>query len=385
MKKIIKWLVLIIISITFCGCWGYNDIKNLNILNGMGIDLNEENDFFVIYEIINTNKSKDSHYSEEDRSYYSSVGKSIFEAGRKLTTFASGKRLYYQTCEVAILGQKLCETGITPMIDFFTRDPKRRTTIYPIVVEGNMENFFSNDVKVTETMSSALVNIIKLYEYTGYAVNKNLSKTNIDSQSITGTALINKFKLYPKKNMESAYEPVLNGVGVFYKNKLVGSLNLEETMVSNILTKKVKNSIMVINNKESKESGRNISIEFSKFKTKLTPIIDNDNYVMNISIDVNGAIVQYSEKEMLATYNYDELKKLSSQYLVNLINETFVKCKNDIKADALNFGNVFSNKYKDISEMNSDDWTNIFCNKLTIKTNVKVNFTTTGTTLEKSD
>lgn len=385
MKKIFNWILLIIITITFCGCWGYTDIKKLNISNGMGIDLNEENDFFITYEIINPRRSRDSNLSGESRSYYSSEGKSIFEAARRLTRYASGKRIYYQTCEVVVLGEKLCKTNITPMIDFFTRDPKRRATLYPVVIEGDMKKLFSNDVKVTETMSSALVNTIKLYEYTGYAVNKNLSKTNIDSQSITGTALINKFKLIPKKNMESDSEPVLDGVGVFYKNKLVGDLSLEETLVANILTRKVKNTIIVIKKDDEKESGRNITVEFSKFKTKLKPIIDNDKYIMEINIDVNGAIVQYTEKESLSNYNYEELKEFSSQYIVKLIDETYSKCKKDIKADPLNFGNVFSNKYKTISEISCDEWTNIFCNKLSIKTNVKVNFTTTGTTLEKSD
>lgn len=283
------------------------------------------------------------------------------------------------------MGKNLCENNLTPVIDFFTRDPKRRATNYPVIFDGYVPEFFLKNGESSEPLSARLISIIKLYKYTGYAVNMNLAQTVSRSKNIAGTVLLNKFKLTPSNKIENVYEPILDGTGVFYKNKLMGYFSTQETMVANIISKQIKNAVLVINKDKDNSLYPNITVELSSFKIKFIPIIENDKYTMNVDIKTKGAIVEYCENQSLKDYDYKELENLVSKSLTDLITNTYLKSQKEFKVDALGFGKYFSQKHKVVSKMKPEEWTDIFCNKFNLKLNVKINIITTGSTIEKSD
>lgn len=384
MKKIL-YILILIVSITLCGCWGHIDMNDLNILYGVGVDLNRDNEYVFVTESISPIGNKDETQKTSPLNFYTSKGESIFEAARNLTKTASGKRTFYQTCQVIGVGENLCETSLTPIIDFFTRDSKRRSTSYLVIVDGNAPDFFIKNSNSSQPLSTQLVDIIKLYKYTGYAVNMNLAQTITKSKSVDGTVLLNKFKLNPSEKGQNKVEPVLDGSGVFYKNKLIGFLNSQETMAANIVSKQIKQTTLVVNKDNNETPYYNTTVEFSNLKIKFNPIVENDKYVMNMDIYAKASIVEYTEKESFKNYNYNELENLISESLKKLIYSTYVKSKNELKVDALGFGKYFSQKNKSISNMTTEGWNNVFCNKFSLNLNVKTNIINTGCTLEKSD
>lgn len=383
MKKRFCVIFLIFINIILCGCWGHTDLNELNILSGYGFDLDENNKFSIIVEGISPTKPKEDLSSNSESNYFSAMGKSIFDAARNLTKDSIGRRSYYQTAQVVVMGKKLCDTTIVPVMDFITRDPKRRSTVYPVIVEGYAKDFFIKHNPI-EPLGSEIKNIINLYKYTGYAVDMNIAQTISTSQGITRTVLINKFKLSPSNKDKKVYQCVLDGTGVFSENKLIGYFNSKETMVANIISNKVKNVVMVIDNNQKEKSIRNITIELSDFKTKLKPTIKNDKYIINVDIKAKAEIVEYTQEQSLKDYDYNKLEKLISDNLKGMINETNLKCKTELKADALGFGNYFARKYKHVYKMKPDQWNDIYCNELDVIINVKANIRNSGATIEKS-
>lgn len=380
MKKLLSFII-IIISITLCGCWGHLDLNELNILYGLSIDFNENKKYVFITEGISPIGSKEESGGKSKVNYYTSTGESIFGAARNLTNTAAGKRSFYQSCQAIIIGQSLCEDSITPVIDFFTRDAKRRLTVYPLVFEGNILDLPQKMQVNEEPLSTKLVNIINLYEYTGYSVHKNLAETVTSSKGVAGTVLLNKFKI-DTNNMN---EPIIDGTGVFYKNKLIGTFDSEETMIANIVSKDISKSVIVVNKDNTLPSFNKVTVEISKFKTKFSPIIEDGKYMMKMDIKMVGKIVEYSEDDSLIEYNYKELENIVSKYLSELINKTYLKSKREFKADALGFGEHFSKKYKNISKMRPEEWNEIFTNNFELKLNLKTNIVNTGSTVEKSN
>lgn len=380
MKKLLNFMI-IIMSITLCGCWGHVDLNELNILYGLSVDFNKDNKYVFITEGISPIGSKEEHGGKSKVNYYTSTGESIFGAARNLTNTAAGKRNFYQSCQAIIIGQSLCEDNITPVIDFFTRDAKRRLTIYPLVFEGNILDLPQKMQVNEEPLSTKLVNIINLHKYTGYSVHKNLAETVTYSKGVPGTVLLNKFKIDTNNNNE----PVIDGTGVFYKNKLVGNFDSEETMVANIISKDINRAVVVVNKDNNLPYYNNITVEISKFKTKFLPVVEDDKYVMKVDIKMVGKIVEYSEGDSLLEYNFKELENIVSKYLTDLINKTYLKSKIEFKVDALGFGEYFSKKYKYISKMKPEEWNYIFNNNFELKLNLKTNIVNTGSTVEKSD
>lgn len=380
MKKLLSFII-IIITITLCGCWGQIDLNELNILYGLSIDYNEDKKYVFITEGISPIGSKEEHGGKSKVNYYTSTGESIFGAARKLTNTAAGKRSFYQSCQAIIIGQSLCKDSITPVIDFFTRDAKRRLTVYPLVFEGNILDLPQKMQVNEEPLSTKLVNIISLYKYTGYSVHKNLAETVTASKGVAGTVLLNKFKI----DINNRNEPIIDGTGVFYQNKLIGTFDSEETMIANIISKDISKSVIVVNKDNTLPSFNKVTVEISKFKTKFYPIIEDGKYMMTMDIKMVGKIVEYSEEDSLLEYNFKELETIVSNYLTDLINKTYLKSKREFKVDALGFGEYFSKKYKNISKMKPEEWNDIFDNNFELKLNLKTNIVNTGSTVEKSN
>lgn len=381
MKRLFHVLLLFLLTLSVTGCWGHTNISEYNIIYGIGFDLIDDNNYILTTEGISPLQQEENNTTEKPL-YYSSIGKSIFDAARNMTKQFS-KRTYYQACNTIVLGEKLSKNGLTPVFDFFTRDSKRRSTAYPVIFEDNVQDLFKENDSLPQSLSKELIDIIKLYTFTGYAVNNNLSKTISISKKISGTVLLNKFKFNTLTSNDDANKPILDGTGVVYNNKLIGYFTPQETMVANIISTQIKKAIIVIPIDTKKN--QNITLELSDFNTKFKPLIENDNYEVTVDISANSKIVEYSGEESLPTYNYNQLEKLTNEHLKKLIVETFSKCKKELKVDALGLGNSFIKKYKYLSKLKPEEWNDIFSKNFSLKLNVKTNITNIGNTLDKSD
>lgn len=379
MKKIICMFILTISIIALTSCKGYKDINSMNILLGVALDKLEGEYFEITTQTAKTTRdleSKGASYVVE-----TGRGKSIFEAARNLSVDTDGTN-YWSHVQTIVLGQKYAEDGIESILDFFTRDSQRRRTVVIIVTDKTAKSLIQNIPKHELNPPSELKNISEQTYRSAYGVNYTMNEFIKNNNSVSGVAVLNHFRSTAarretKSNKQLSTESILKGVGIFYKYKLVGYLNNIETRHMNILKNNIDTYAV-----SAQEDINNFTYELMSLKTKLSPSIEDNNYVMNATVNVKANVVEYVGEYQLSKIPIDTINEIFEKEIYNNTMLTFNKAKNEIQLDIFGFGNSFSRKYPEILDFTSDEWNNIFSKNLTLNLTVNVDTIFSGSTLD---
>ena len=122
MRRII--IAISLLSIFLCGCQGKEEINNLSIVNAIGIEVNDNNEFDISIQILDTTKNNtDEQENLKKTIVYTSQGSNISEA-LSGTTLKSPKRLYLGHLSLLVVGEELAKENIDRITDFFLRNNK---------------------------------------------------------------------------------------------------------------------------------------------------------------------------------------------------------------------------------------------------------------------
>ncbi len=376
-KLILLWLL--IICILFTSCKGYKDINTLSIILGISVDKSESGEI-----IIGTQTAKTSKAPEIIKSSYiieTGVGNSIFEAAKNLTV-DTDRENYWPHIQTIIIGKSFAEEGIIPLIDFFTRDSQRRRTVNIIVAKDDSLSMLQNIAKIELNTSTELDIINKKTPTNGYGVDSSINTFIKDSYSISGVSTLNKFistksRRFTKSDKKLVPESILDGIAIFYKYKMLSSLNKKETTAFNMLKNNIDSFVIALTYENT-----NFTYEINSFKVKFNPVIEDGKYLMNVNIFVTSNIVEGDGDLNFKDGIVDIINENLEQFIYKNCNEIFQKAKTEIKLDIFNFGSSFSKKYPEILEMTQDEWNKIFEDKVDINISVNVNNEYRGDTIE---
>lgn len=382
-------LIYLIISLLTVGCWDSKELNSLAIVMGAAIDLEEPDLYKVTLQTVKTvasaqKKEEGGEGTSSGYSIVSATGKSIFEAARNITTDLD-RRNYWPHTQVVFLGQELAKKDIQPAIDFFSRDSQRRTTVYFVYTEEKGKDLLANTTETEPILAQETKAIIKNTTSTGYGVDKNLTKFLQDLYSLSGVALMNKFKTAPKEKLVQGEKPttetVLDGTAIFFKNKLIDTLTKEETQVVNWLTNNIKTTVISVG--YDNPFNAEITVQVDNSKTSLKPIIDGDKYIMKATIEFKGDIVEYSAEKAPDEISLKKLETEIAERIRKEIREVFTKAKTKFKVDLFNFGNNFADKHKYLLNLTAEEWQIIFLEQVELDLEIKPKITFSGMKLRK--
>lgn len=282
MKKIIILIVLLMLT----GCNNYNDIKNLAIINEIGIDYDKE--YIVYIKVLSSNQK------EEDKIYKEnclSIDKCFDKISNKLT-----KKLYLTHLDLLVLTKNLEYKNYNEIISFFMKNQQSRNNFLTIGVNIINDSFL-------KIYSKDIINMLIL------SINSNGIAKPINFEKIIKDIL----------NYKLSYIPYIDTT----KNELVGYLQIykdikvltkEEAIAINLITNSIK-SLTITTNK---------SYKLENCNTSLTP----EKEMINIKISCN---YQGTKEEKITLNNY--LNKIINEF-INKNNQsylTYIKDKYNIK------------------------------------------------------
>ena len=378
----------------FSGCFGYYDITDFNVLLGVSVDDIENNKKLIVYEHITANATStaDEEKAEVNTHLSSTIGDSIYHAFRRASTYSEGRRIYYPSIRMVVIGEETARHGIEDVVDFFARDPKRRNTVHLVIASSKGYDIFSRKHSTVESTTSEVVEALTLTKLSGYGVHKEIYKFIKEMNSLSGTGILNVVKLVPTKGTElmmepkeaiqnTPYEVSLTGTAVLYNYKLIGRLDLNESLAVNIVRGDVKECVYVINKEKERDTG--ITVRLKGPKAKLIPVQTPKGYEMNIQIRSKAEIVEYDNEKPIKSLDFKDIGNKVSEEINKNILKTFEYSKNDLKVDILHLGDAFAIKYPKLSALTSDEWNKIFSEKVNIKLDTKVTITGTSSINEK--
>lgn len=367
MKKGLKIVLILLVSIVLTGCWNYREVNEEFIVTAAAIDKSGD-EYIVTVEI--TFPKKGSEIALET-DYIIERGRTVFEAIRKSIT-QSGKKLYWGHTMAIIISKEVAEEGILPILDFLARDTEVRNKIWLIVsmeenasilLQGKDESHNSIGFHVDETMRNQ--KNIGMF----HSVNLLDFLRDLGAEGIAPT--LATAKLVPTRDSKL---PSIEGMAVFKDDKMIGLLDALY----------VKPFLLIVNEFQGGEftvldiNGEKVSLEVDKSKTKLRPIIKDGEVVMDLNITMEAGIVEMQLKE--SHINEEKimlLKNLAEENFSREIEKVIKKVQEEFKVDIFGFGNAIYRLKPKIWKEIRDDWDQKFVN-LEVQTDIDIVIKGTG-------
>ncbi len=206
-----KKIILIIICLLFLtGCYDYQELSDMNIVNGIGIDFKDE-EYIVSLETVKSSKGESSSkittnvISGKDKILANAINQAINN---------SGKKAYFKHVDLVIISEELAKNGIGDVVDYMLRDVTVSSSFFTVVAED------PNEILTTEiddgSISSLIVDTIKY----------NVDATQIDNIDLIVSNIINEKKDIALPYIEMKDEnAIIDNIAYFKKAKMVGKMN----------------------------------------------------------------------------------------------------------------------------------------------------------------
>lgn len=428
-----KIIFLLIIMFFLNGLNNARELNELAVVSAIGIDLDEEGNYLITAQILNPKKENSSGSGSGSSSgsseivVFKSTNTSIQSSLRHIIE-ESPQKLYIAHMELLLLSEKVAtEKEALDILNFFIRDNEGKNDFTVVItkdctpqkvleittpMESNpaknikdtiisahryrgigTDNVLSDDVSMFRKASQTpILTCIEIIDPKN-SLNCNKKEENAQNSSDNNSENNNTDNMENQENsqeQESALENLddkesklssgkeqnikVSTLAFFKEETLSGFLLENECYIYNILLNKAKGGILEV----GKDKDLMVIDQISS-NTKLTPKIENGEYIIDISVNMDfnitetGENIRFDSNDQMKSY-----EKKAEEHLKEKIEELINKSKNEYDCDIFSFGNVFYRKknkeYNTLYEKYGKDYFKY------IKTNVdvKINFPSEG-------
>lgn len=374
-KKGICIFIILTLPLNISGCTAYIEISDLPLILGAAVDKDDNGEYILTVEVFKPSAAPKEQGTKTTTAIFQTKGKTIFEAVRDLT-IKLDKRAYWTHLKVFIVSKKIAKEGMLPILDYFNRNAHIRKE-FPVLIsndENAYEIFYKGKQTISEPVSIFIhdtvksVDKISKYDYVKFY-------EFIDDMSTKGQgAVLPLISMNPivGKKMPSVY-----GIAVFKKDKMVGTLDSNESKTLRLLKNKEKGGLLILQWAENNKR-ENVTLEIFKSKTKIEPLYNNKELSINIKITTIAEIAEIMNPniEILDEKGREELKKKAEKKIKNDVEKLMFKLQHKYQSDAVGFGKKIKEKKPKVWKEYESNWSDIY---QTIPLNISINVEFRGT------
>ena len=327
MKKI---LLLLIIPFCLSGCYDYNQLNDLAIISGIGIDYEDE-EFKVTFEIISTKKEGET--SGSSNTYYvTSTGENIVYAFTQASNKLD-KVPYFEHVEIVVFSNRVAEEHMEDCIDYLIRTERLRNEFYTAIAEDSAEDLISASSKDHPIVSSYLVKLLEFNKETyNSAYYIHFTKTVNSMLSEGEDAMMPVFKV-----KDDVIE--LSGLGVFKDFDLVYTFNNKESSILNLL-----NNFNVESVHFDMTCDGDKTLVIADYKSDVS--IEPTNSEILVKATINARISEQTcNYDLKSADTYLKLEEEFTKIIEQDIDQVLKKLQS-VESNALNIGKSYYNKYR---------------------------------------
>ncbi len=404
-----KIIFLLIVMFLLNGLKNSRELTDLAIVSAIGIDLDDNGKYIVTSQILNTKKENSSGSGAGSSNSSSeivvlSTSEESIQAALRNSIEESPKRLYLAHMELLLISEKIArEEEILDILDFFIRDNEGSNNFMLVIAKNATPEELLNIITPLESSPAQNIkdSILTTHRYRGISTNNTLSENVAMFKKESQTSVIASIELNKEnKNSDdntskkediqessatssSEKEKTSNNedeqikvsdLAYFKYKTLTGYLTQKESYIYNILTNDASGGILEVGKDDDL-----LVVEQIKSNAKLTPRIENDEYFIDISVNMSCNITETGKNVTFDTQeNIENYQNEVANTLKNQIETLIEKSKNEYDCDILSFGNVFYKyKNKDYNKMKEKYGTEYY-KYINTTVNVKVTFPTEG-------
>jgi spore germination protein KC len=376
-------IVIILIQILSCGCVYRVDIQSLAIINALGIDINEEGEYKVSFQILQP-AGKDSGggggrmaaggREEAGFIYFEGFGDTIYNAISSINNRTSRKPHFGQMHAV-VIGEALAERGVAPIIDFLGRFAEIRSNLMIFVTEGKAETIVSAPSK-EHSISAETIDELAMRQIESGMNPITYLKHLIDTlagEDLYPIATV--LKLSTKREADDDATFRIDGIAAFEEDKLVGYVSAADIKGFQYIHGRIRitDSVVVM------PSGESISLEIKSTSSKIQTKVEEGKTKVSINIKETASV-----REMPGKFDpgeepglLDAIGRLEEEKIKKQVKKTLEIIQKDIGVDIADIGGeVYRQHPKEWNQI-KDTWKEEFPT-LAIEVNAQCTVKATG-------
>ncbi len=382
MKRLLILLLLISLSFSMSGCWNMRELNDLGVAVAAGIDITEDDLLELTVQIIVPRRLSKEGYEGNAVMTYTTTGRTVFEAIRKLTSIAS-RKIYIGHMQLLVIGESFARKGIMDAIDFFERDHEFRRQAYIIVTNGVTAKEVVEAGSTIELIPAMhLTNAIDNAQYSGTTRRVTLIELFKEINKVGHHLVIPTIHLRFEKSPELAKDLRVTGSAVFKNERMVSYMDEFETRGYLWVTNELEGGILVLPAPNTKEEL--ISLEILKSQSKMSIERINDGFLLRVEVAVDCNIGEQQIPTNFTTVEMiDYLINESHRQIETEILSSFRKAQRELNTDIYGFGDLMKKNYPRQWVEVAEDWDSVFGN-LPVSIEIEAKIRKSGQLLQPS-
>ncbi len=374
-RGIIVVLAIIFVFFTFSENEIYKkDISNRLVIQGIGIDLDNDGTYTVTLQAIDTNSSQAASAegaSQPPIKAYKLKGDTIYTA-IKTVTEKEGKIPLYSQNRIILIGKSITEEKMDDVIDFFVRNVENGGTVYIAAAQKTAAEILTAKNSDEYISAQKLENSIEAYEYDARIFATQIYELINRYNSGTKDFALPLFSLQ-EKNKEKTVE--ITGTALFNNTRYREVISKDETVYLNMLYNKLYNTAISFDDGK----GKSVAINIVKSKIKRNVKLNNDIPTFKLEIYIDADVVEISGgvSSAMTTVDMQEIKQKGEQYIEKSIKETINSLYQKYSSDACGLARLLYICEKDFYRKNEKNIDSVLKKSL-YEVNVNLNIRRVG-------
>lgn len=306
------------------GCWDSKDIDNRLMVGAMGLEKSSDSALKVWLRFPLPKATQET--TQKDFFTMSQDGLTVQDAMNKVK-YKLPKALDPSSTRAILLDESLAKSGLDPYLEFAIRERSVPLDAVVAVVRGNMERIFTSTNPTGEL--SGIYTKLFFETYAGGIPRKN--KTMLWE---VYAKLYNPFhaNLIPILTEGGQNSFVLAGNAIFVKDKIVGELNKDESLLYEIFTHRFHDSEVELMNRSD------IRIVHNQFR--ISTALEDDKPIIGIDCSLVTTLIDSSRSRKQSVSQITaELESDLSAHAKSMFEKT-----QRAGADVFGFGNHYRNR-----------------------------------------
>jgi len=393
-RRIIFAVVLIISAIITSGCFGAREVDEVAYVLVMGFDKSkvQEGKYDITFQIAAPRAIAGEGAKGEDVSKVLTLTTENLTEARTLLNSVGSRSPIWSHIKVIVIGDELAHQGLENIIGPINRFREFRGSMYIVVVNGDTaQNFIrKNKPKIDIIPSRYYETMMLSSSETSYYPQSNLHHfySNLKSGSAAPLAALggvpvdvqaskpsekknppNKADSYKAGNIPQVQQdnkeggadsPVeILGTAVFHRDKMVGSLNGQETRLLAILNGDFKRGFLSVDDPLEPKKNVNVIMRLGRNPKLSASIIDGKAY-LRAKIFIEGELTSVTSG---INYEDNEYRPLVEQQISLLIKRDIIDMlikTQGMKADIAGFGYHARSNFRTLDDFMNTDWDEIY-------------------------
>ncbi len=337
------------------------DIRNRLVIQGVGIDLEEDGTYTVTLQAIDTNSSEASSAegaSQPPLKAYKLTGDTVYTAIKSVTE-KEGKIPLYSQNRIILIGKSITKDKMDDVIDFFVRDVEVGGTVYIAAAEKTASEILTAKNGKELISAENLENSIEAYEYDAKIFATELYELINRYNSGSKDFALPLFSLQEKVDEKSVE---ITGAALFDNTKYREVISKNETVYLNVLSDEVYNTAIAFDGGK----GTKVSLNIVKSKTKRTVTLTKDipTFKLKVYMDADVAEISGGVSNAMTVEEIDEIKEKGEEYIEKSIKSTIDSLYHKHNSDACGLARLLYISQKDFYRKNKKNIDSVLDNSL---------------------